>query len=328
MGQPHSFGKGEWKVGWAAAGQCSSSTIKYRIAAMRSVETTVEDLKSSFLQHLRAKSTKLADKFDSRWRSDDPEKHHAALAEALTFTTLSAIGARPEVNEDIRSGGPDFRCSTGENARWAQFTGNPCCQFYVEATSFCPRAVMNRSTIPMEPPPGCTGGGSYLLLTQNVRQKIQAKYRQFEKCKKAVILSMVLDHWAGCILMDSYAAKRILVGNLFFMHRNGLPDANPNWYSALEDSAFLAMDENHLITAKNRVLSAILLIVVFGDHVKAFGILNPNPIHPLDISHLTNLPFLRLKHWPIENNQLETEWVLGETEGLNIPHSRINSRRA
>jgi hypothetical protein len=78
----------------------------------------------------------------------------------------------------------------------------------------------------------------------------------------------------------------------------------------LAKSVFFKFNEKREIVRARESISAILLVAMFGNPIDVYGILHPDPIVPLDTSNFPEVPFLRLKSWPIVGDSLEAHWVV------------------
>ncbi len=269
----------------------------------------IDAVLDSYSVYLRRDDKKTADRF-VRTRKSDRE---SALAEAITYQFLKTVGARPEINDKVGIGGPDFLCCA------SRFRRMPQDEFFVEATSLGLNAVTERSGLSSEMPKGISGR-ALGLVTENLCNKAKAKNRKFKNCIKPTVLAIVSSHLHGALLLDAHAAETALISGIHWRHEIGSEVADPNCYTDLKDSVFMRPGPNGSIEACRQNLSAILLISVYLDHSEVFGILHPEPKIPLNVALLPNLPFIRIAKWPVVDGKIWTEWVIGRPKGLRIPH--------
>jgi hypothetical protein len=90
----------------------------------------------------------------------------------------------------------------------------------------------------------------------------------------------------------------------------------------LKDSVFFRL-KNGVLESCRRSISAIFLVHIQADKCGMFGILHPDPAYQFPISLFPELPFIRLKNWPPENNQIETEWVIDSPPRAAFFHQTV-----
>jgi hypothetical protein len=67
----------------------------------------------------------------------------------------------------------------------------------------------------------------------------------------------------------------------------------------------------------------VLLASVAGDRSSVLGILHPEPYFALDISAFPEIPFVKIRRWPIENGAIGLDWVVGQPSGRQFKHQMI-----
>lgn len=279
----------------------------------------IEDVLNSYSDHLRCKLPKNADRFGCTRKSS----RESAIAEAITFHILGAMGVSPEIHDQVGTGGVDFICRSPR-----QPPGAPQDRFVVEATSLSPDAVSERSHIPNEARNGISG---FALgrVTQNIGNKAKGKHKQLGGYPMPRVLAIATSHVGAPILFDAAAAKRALVSDLYFRHEIGSDAADPADYTDLRNSVFIKLGPDGNIVACRKEISAILLVAVYGGNSEVYGILHPESEYPLNTASLPNLPFVRISQWPVVNDKILVGWVINgnpslvseDPSGLAVRHS-------
>jgi hypothetical protein len=193
-------------------------------------------------------------------------------------------------------------------------------RFVVEATSLSPDAVTERSHIPNKAPEGI-GGGAIGLLTQNICNKAKDKNKQLKGYPMPRVLSIVTSHFGAAVLFSASTAIWALISEPHWRHEIGSDAADPTDYTDLGKSVFIRLGPEGNIVACRKNISAILLVAVYADSSEVYGILHPEPEYPLNIAFLPSLPFVRITQWPVVNDKILVEWVVGNPNGLILRHS-------
>lgn len=280
--------------------------------------TTIDGVLDSFQEYLRIAHPANAVRFE-RLRAAARE---SALAEAVVFQLLEQIGVKPQINDSVASGGPDFICSGGYQSpvlrRFA--TPDPSARFLVEATSFDLDAVTRQSAIPREIEDA--RGGPFRLLTSTIRGKASEKAPQLAGHEMARILAITSSHAGAAALFNTATAAWCLTSNPGIQVPHGGGPGTP--VTNLSDSVFLKPGSAGAnIEACRKSISAVLLISVHGNHSRVLGILHPEAAWPLDYRLLPTIHFVRLAKWPIADGIIETEWVIGDPEPHKFLHMRV-----
>jgi hypothetical protein len=264
---------------------------------MASIEYVVE----SYADYLRGLNQKQWQAFQKR-RMNAPE---SALAEAMVFRVLQFCKVGPVVADAPGGGGPDFLCLYEKPDA-----------FMVEATSPTPDRVTKVSSIPNRVPEDMEGG-PFGLLTAQIDETATKKLYQFKDIGKPGILAIASSHFGSHILLDSQSAMYALVSQPFWV-------AGTEGVSTDLKYSLFVRGEGNDIVAKNKEISAVLLIAVGADRSYVSGALHPDPKHPFDSKALWEIPFAYLKDWPVEKNRLRATWTLGESpEPLQVSHAAI-----
>jgi hypothetical protein len=68
---------------------------------------------------------------------------------------------------------------------------------------------------------------------------------------------------------------------------------------------------------------AILLVAISGIQADLVGLLHPEPGIPFAPSLFPQVPYLRVKNWPIVDGRIEIEWSITEADHATFWHTRI-----
>jgi len=244
-------------------------------------------------------------KFKDRLESDS----HAAQAEAIVFSYLRSSNLKPSIAEDIASGGIDFLCEP-EN------TG----PFLIEVTSLSPEAVSERSGLPNEIDEKVH---AFSLITDKLQSAAAKKTKQLSGFPCPRVLGITLTHSNADALFNRLAAKSLLISDLKISVPIGQKAAETKEVTDLKKSAFLRIDKGKIVPIRQSI-SALLLISIFETEGSIRGVLHPSPAIPFDIAALPEVPFLRLRRWPPENDRLELEWILAHPDPATFHHVPVD----
>ena len=235
----------------------------------------------------------------------------AAEAEAVVFSFLWSSRVRPDIFEDISTGGPDFICQPNEKDK-----------FLVEVTSLESGAVARRSTLPDKI--DGRGGGAFGLITENLRRAVGAKAFQLANYPHPRVLAIASSHVFATILMDALPAQNLLISDPMISYRIGDPTGRATQVTDLQRSAFLRTDKSRTkIVPCRQSISAILLVAMCWNQAHIVGILHPEPVVAFDPELLRQVPYVRLKNWPITNGSLEPEWIESAENPAVFHYGRI-----
>ena len=190
-------------------------------------------------------------------------EREAAEAEAIVFSMLRWMNLCPAPNEDIATGGVDFRCEPKGKDR-----------FFVEVTSIPRETVTQRSGLPHS---GEHIGG-FSMLTSVLKAKATRKAAQMGKLDGARVLAVVTNHRNADMLVGSRAAAQLLTGDTVISVPIGEAQGQPTGEVApLKNSVFFKLDRTGGILACRKSISALLRIAASGNHSRAVGVLHPEP---------------------------------------------------
>ena len=250
---------------------------------------TTSAIVNSFADYLSKRHPRNHRQFLSRLK-DNPE---AAQAEAVTFSLLTTLNLSPTVNETVNSGGLDFKCtpSTGES-------------FLVEVTSLNAAQAARRTRLPNTAEPT---GSSYLLDNRKLWDVVDSKMAQMADSHCAHILVIVSFHIRAGAVFRTLPTQYLLTGQPKLVTNLG---EHPSQRTDLADSIFLRPTEAGKIETYRRRLSAVVLVTVAEGQCSATGLVHPDPEIPLRLDGFQDIPFVRLRRWPIVDGRIETEWTV------------------
>lgn len=220
----------------------------------------------------------------------------SAKAEAVLFSVLRPLYQDVQIAEDINTGGADFLCITDNS------------QFIIEVTCLEAESVAKQSGL--ENDISEDGKTTWFgMITHMLRTKASNKASQVSGKATPRVLAITTEHIHGETLMGSHAAECLLTSETKIQIPVGKPINEVGLSTDLKDSVFFRLKDG-VFESCRRSISAILLIHILSDECNVVGVLHPDPIYVFPYKYLRNVPFIRLKKWPPENNHIETEWVI------------------
>lgn len=263
---------------------------------MVTIPEVVESYRNYLLHHqtLNPKQQALK-RFDQRMSCHA----EAARAEAITFEYLRHNQLNPRILEDAGTGGVDFECEFWKD------------RFVVEVTAFGDAAVTAGSGVPEDID---DFGGGYLnmqAMTKMLRSRASNKSAQLSGYDRPRVLVIASQHPSSAIVLGQLGAEEFMTGGAQISVPVGPEGATADSYMSTElrEAAFIRSTKSGVIESCRRSLSAILLVAVHGKGCHVLGMRHPDPVRPLPRALLPRVPFLRVR-WPIENNQIDTEWTI------------------
>ncbi|MCK4309025.1 MAG: hypothetical protein KAW42_03505 [Candidatus Atribacteria bacterium] len=238
-------------------------------------------------------------------------KPESAKAEAVTFSILRSNFDDVNLAEDISTGGADFLCKSND------------IEFIVEVTCLETESVVAQSGWKnrVSPAPNKTAF-SFGMITHMLRRKVSSKAAQLSGNNIPGILIITSEHIGADFLLGPRGAETLLTSNIKIEVPIGKPIRKVGLATDLKDSVFFRFKNGSLESCR-RSISVILLISIFDDRSLIVGILHPDPQYVFPIMLLPSVPFLRLKKWPPENNNIETEWVISKPKAEKFYHREI-----
>ena len=223
----------------------------------------------------------------------------SARAEAVIFAWLRQIGKNPTIYEKAGTGGIDFKCHPAIGG-----------EFLVEVTSFATKALSSASGLPTDLTH--PSGRAYKMVTPELRLRVGKKMDQLSTGGIIPrILVITSEHPMSDLVFDRAGAVNLLVSDWTFC----VPLSDPSavfHHTALENSVFFRNDETasaNLVPCRCSA-SAVLLVCILPDGVRAVGVVHPEPAIPLDINALPEIPLLYFASWPPADGKLRPEWTL------------------
>jgi len=240
----------------------------------------------------------------------------AAEAEAAMFMMLWNEKLDPSVNENLETGGPDFRCSPAQHQ-----------PFLVEVTSLDSESLSEKSTLPLkiEGP----GGQAYGLVTQKLRSTVKGKASQLGGQADPSVLAITSSYDFAGLLLDRMAAHNLLISDPWFSVPIGGRRDAITWQTDLKNAVFcipglLDAGGNQTFRSCSRSVSAILLVTINSTGMDAVGLLHPDPVRPFDPASFPSIPFIRFQQWPIIRGRVTTEWIQDSGNAhASFRHKRI-----
>lgn len=234
------------------------------------------------------------------------EDLESTKAEAVVFSLMRSIFQELKIGEDISTGGADFIC-TSKNAK-----------FITEVTCLKAESVANQSGISNHVPKD-GAAGSFGMITHMLRTKASSKARQVSGYPFPRLLVITSEHRWADFLLGPHGAETLLTSDTKIEVPLGQPINSTELVTDMKNSVFFR-PKNGSLEPCRRSISAILLISIYANRSLVVGILHPNPKKKFPMSLLPSVPFLRLKKWPLENNQIETEWVIQRPAHAEFHH--------
>jgi hypothetical protein len=310
---------------WIAAGALTAGAVTFfvgqylrvkkerRWRTFLGIDATTEELQDSYVEYLRREVPNNVKSFLNLKR-ESPE---ASLAETVVFGILRQLRLNPVVS-DVYAGGADFECTY--RPIWFADTGSQ--PLVVEVTTLEPSAVERNSGWPIEAPSEISGG-PFSLLTDRIAARASDKVPQLSKPKMPRVLAIVSSHiGADALLSNELAAKAVLVSNPQITQPIGGGPASQT--TDLRDSVFLRVDPvTGKVIARRQSISAVLLVSVSGRSARVLGVLHPEPRYPLNIDSFPDIPFIKVRPWPVVGRQIELGWVLGQPSRREFKHHLI-----
>jgi hypothetical protein len=216
----------------------------------------------------------------------------AARSEALVFSWLHSLGLRPEP-VDRGMGGIDFLCHPHSFRK-----------FYVEVTALDPEAMAKESGIPNDPH---QPEGSFNPITWGLLRKTIKKVRQMAGLSHPRLLIITGSHFMSNALLCNLGPA-LLTGDTRIEVPLHNIDSPIRISSQLSNSVFFRFLRGKLQPCR-KTISAILFMALSGNQCHINGIIHPEPIMSFDIKSLPEVPFFRLKSWPIIDGVIQTEWI-------------------
>jgi hypothetical protein len=233
----------------------------------------------------------------------------SAKAEAVTFSLLRHTMDDIKLAEDVSTGGADFLCTSDQ------------IQFIAEVTCLEAESVGAQSGWPNQVPQDGAAGW-FGMITHMLRTKASSKTAQLSGYDMPRVLVITSEHVASDVLLGPHGAETLLTSDTKIEVPVGKPIDKVGLVTDLKDSVFFRFKDGAIESCK-RSVSAILLISIVTDRSLLVGILHPDPQYKFPIKLLPSVPFLRVKQWPPEDNNIKTEWIIHKPRPGEFYHQRI-----
>ena len=254
--------------------------------------TTTLEIIDSYKIYLEVKYPDHYKKFCERANNH----HESTKAEAILFSILRSTFPDVIIAEDSSIGGADFKCEADDS------------KFIVEVTSLETEAVANQSRWKNKIEENGSGF-SFSMITHMLRTKASGKASQVSGAEMPRIVAITTEHIGGDFLLGPHGARTLLTGDTKIKVPINSPEFNTGLATDLKDSVFFRWKDG-VVEACRQSISAILLISIFADKCLIVGILHPCPAYIFPIQLFPKVPFVRLKKWPPDDHNIETEWTV------------------
>jgi len=236
-------------------------------------------------------------------------KHReSAKAEAVVFSMLRQFGLDPEPIEETDQASMDFLCNkNGEN-------------FSVEVTHITREMMSKHTGIPCEP---IKFAGSFHLPTEALQSAAKNKAFQMSSGGNSPrVLAITTDHHFP---IDAGVANEFMYGRTDILVPILDSDGKPELISGLKESVFFRFNNDGIEPCRQSI-SAILLINIKLDCCTVIGLLHPEPAVALPISFFKGVPFLKIKKWPIKDDELIAEYVVAHPNATKVNNVSIRTK--
>ncbi len=240
--------------------------------------------------------------YSKKWEDLLNNNAESAICEACTRKLLSDHGCMVKTNEDLSSGGPDFRCSKNNIV------------FYVEATCITIDNVTRKTNL-LPSPKINSEPVWYKMLTDGIRNEVSNKTTQCANLNFPCVLAIgTLHYMGGWICLGKDAVEFLLTGTPYIawspVSEKGMGNSEDHNTTDLSNSSFVKPDikENCLIGHARAPISSILLCNFASVPPKVVGALHPKPNRKFDRLLLSDIEFARLVEG-YQNGNLQVEWI-------------------
>lgn len=275
-----------------AAGRREGASESFRHVDLNEIER-------AYAGWLGRKSRALLERFEHN-KAGDP---HGASAEAAVWWFLEhVLDHRVEPGDSGGGPGPDFDCvdrSTGKRL------------FSVEVTAI--------ADAPFEAAAGVTRTSESVRIADGdvsgvVWEAVNEKVRQAKTRPGSVLVAVASTSEIAWVMLRRHAAETLHTGTKAVVIPRD--EATPAHYKTdLENSAFYVLDPLEGVAGFAPAVAGALLVAISEGGVHVCGALNPGANHPLNLSALRAVPFVRSR---TTSETMELEWVVGEPEPLVV----------
>ncbi|MCB0281875.1 MAG: hypothetical protein KDF60_04790 [Calditrichaeota bacterium] len=237
-----------------------------------------------------------------------------ARAQAVVHSLLQSNQVNVSIHEDPSTGGADLLCEYYYN------------KFLVEVTSLVSEAVVKKSKIP-DRISNEIKAHAFSQITTLLHRKASHKANQLVNDTYPTVLAISSEHIANGVLFSNHSVKEFMTGVSKIRIDSVDNKSKYQDITELQASAFLRQDSNGNIEACRKSISAILLVQVNDDSCKTIGLLHPEPEIEFRYELLPNIPFLRIRPWPIEENKIFCEWIIENPGSFNCYYYSFKPNR-
>jgi hypothetical protein len=275
-----------------------------------SVNNSIEEVVQAHAEYLSLNHPAFSSKFEKLLLAD----REAAIGEATVFSLLKTyFRARPEPADVPGTGGVDFICHRGRPE-----------EFVVEVTSLKPEAVAAQSGIPAEIEDGA--GGPFKMTTDQLFSTVRSKADQLSGYPCPRVLAITSTHHAASFLLGPSGAEFLLTSEPAITYPLAGTGGPVTMTTNLRRSVFFGPGPaGNQIVPRRQSVSAVLLLALDELRSNMVGLLHPVPARRLNLEPFRDVPFLRLREWPIVDGAIRTEWVISSPESRHFPHAPVRS---
>jgi hypothetical protein len=166
----------------------------------------------------------------------------------------------------------------------------------LEVTSLNPKAVATRTHCPDE-------AGFYDDDFRKLKSVVSGKADQLKDYPIPRVLAVTSSHSLAGIHLGRHTAKALLG----FKEFTSEPDFG--------NSVFMKRCANGDTVLRVRSVSAVLLVSLGTNPIEIVGLLHPDPVKPLDVRTFADVPFVRVRNWPLSpDRKVESQWTLAKRQ--------------
>ena len=191
-----------------------------------------------------------------------------------------------------------------------------------EVTCLGAEAVANQSGIKDSVPKGGSAG-CFGMITHMLRTRASGKTNQLSGYQIPRILVITTEHRCGDFLLGPQGAETLLTSDTHITVPLNNSLENDYFSSDLRNSVFFKFGNNGRVELCRRSISCLLFANINTNRVDLVGILHPEPKFDFPINLLPSIPFLRIKKWPFQDHEIETEWIIHYPESESFFHHAV-----
>lgn len=270
--------------------------------------TTVADILSNYENYLKTNKPSKSNSFLNLKK----QNIESAQAEAVVFSILKQFDLDPEPLEENNQKRMDFLCNKNGNMFYIEVT-NISCEKMTEYTGW--RCDKTRLTT------------AFRLCTKELQQHVINKTSQMSSGGNLPrVLALTTHHPYP---LDAGQAKELMTDT--FIYQQVTPKGkDAEIGTSLYRSVFFRFNHDRsYINPCRKSISAIILINIQADRSKMMGLLHPEPSFPFPVHLMEDVPFLRIKNWPLEKkDEISAEFISPKDRPFAVLHGRRRSVRS